>query len=269
MRKSSPGFTLIELLVVIGIIGILAGMLLPALGRAKEQAHLTTCVNNLHQIGMAIKLYVDDHEFRYPPKTLTDDDHYPKPVRAALGGYDPIPVEAHYYPSAKRRPLYDYIRPSETFRCPVDKGQEPQPCAPDAPPLKPSNFGLVGCSYQYNVGVPTTINHGGFRLPPDDPENGIGSKPEGWVHDPVRYILTHEPPARIYACPSTPYWCQWHYLRGKSDILDPVYARKQFISPVQFVDGHVAAHNFSKVLANDPYYPYEPTKDWVWYKPKP
>jgi hypothetical protein len=57
-------------------------------------------------------------------------------------------------------------------------------------------------------------------------------------------------------------------VRGPSDIYDPQTARQEFISPIAFVDGHVAQHNFSKSLATDPYYPYEPRKDWVWYKPK-
>jgi prepilin-type processing-associated H-X9-DG protein len=40
-----------------------------------------------------------------------------------------------------------------------------------------------------------------------------------------------------------------------------------FVSPILFVDGHTAIHNFSRALKTDPYHPYEPTKDWIWYEP--
>src|SRR4051812_5904047 len=65
--EEKHGFTLIELLVVIAIIGVLASLLLPALGSAKEQAKLIKCISNQRQIGAAFKLYGDDNETRFPP----------------------------------------------------------------------------------------------------------------------------------------------------------------------------------------------------------
>ncbi|MBK9140058.1 MAG: DUF1559 domain-containing protein [Verrucomicrobia bacterium] len=65
-RQAPTAFTLIELLVVISIIGVLAGLLLPTLGRAKEAGRSTACLSNLRQIGLALQLYVDDHNNRLP-----------------------------------------------------------------------------------------------------------------------------------------------------------------------------------------------------------
>lgn len=59
------GFTLIELLVVIAIIAILAALLLPALNRAKQAARIAACTSNLHQIGVALRMYLDDIQ-KYP-----------------------------------------------------------------------------------------------------------------------------------------------------------------------------------------------------------
>jgi prepilin-type N-terminal cleavage/methylation domain-containing protein/prepilin-type processing-associated H-X9-DG protein len=266
-ERTRGAFTLIELLVVISIIGILASMMLPSLGKAKQRANVILCVSNQRQMGIAIQLYTDDAQQRYPLATAPNVNALTgqptgvtMSVVQTLGGRDPAPPYDQYFTSARARPLWPYVKPSDVFKCPDDRGQP-------GLGIRPSNFRAIGCSYQYNASKLTLLSGGSYKGVKSGVPDTIAGKPEGWVPEPSRFILIHEPPARIYAGDG-PYWYQWHFQpAGPVEFVDPQAAPGRFVSPVLFGDGHVKQENFTRALTADPYHPYEPTDEWMWYKP--
>jgi prepilin-type N-terminal cleavage/methylation domain-containing protein/prepilin-type processing-associated H-X9-DG protein len=103
------GFTLIELLVVIAIIAILASILFPVFGRARENARRSSCQSNLKQLGLAVMQYTQDYDEYYPKGFISDS------TQAPPGGYWVSPPAYNWYwPQI----IFPYHKSIQIFVCP-------------------------------------------------------------------------------------------------------------------------------------------------------
>jgi prepilin-type N-terminal cleavage/methylation domain-containing protein len=116
-RRREGGFTLIELLVVIAVIAILAALLFPVFAQAREKGRQAACLSNLKQMGMAVALYAEDHDEKYPLGSLLMVpgpegrwDHMPTKCCGDIAG---LSVAARLLP---------YTRSTQVFLDPSDPG---------------------------------------------------------------------------------------------------------------------------------------------------
>lgn len=121
----SKAFTLIELLVVIAIIAILAGMLLPALGKAKMKAKGTVCISSFKQLQLALDLYVGDFADRLPKNQNPNAPSYADPDTwigaTEFGSANPTPVYPDRDYPARTGTLAKYAAAPGLFRCPAQR----------------------------------------------------------------------------------------------------------------------------------------------------
>ena len=118
------GFTLVELLAVIGIIALLLGILVPVLSKARTLTLRTVCQSNLHSIGLAFRMYLDDNDNIMPRATNMPS--------LKLNNKPPI-----------TKFLLPYLSEPKTFKCHADRGQRS--------PTGEKYFITEGSSYGYNT----------------------------------------------------------------------------------------------------------------------
>ena len=162
--KALRGFTLIELLVVIAIIALLIGILLPALGSARESAKITACGSRLQQLGVGLNMYLNAYPRRLPQVVVGGETV----VGALFGGKKGrLPFLGIDEYGAERRPLNSYVFDGtvppdadesvfemEVFRSPLDRGADNVGLDFLGISSTDSMYDLIGSSYTLNDHAP-------------------------------------------------------------------------------------------------------------------
>lgn len=183
------GFTLIELLTVIAILAILAGLLFPVFMTARGKAREITCVSNLRQIGLAIRMYAQDADELYPWAVDPTDKYTPE----IWFGYPEFQAQIPFMPMIHEA-LQPYIRSRELFRCPADTGYDVEDFNGVPLDARPTSFLKFGTSYNYRTEIAfRRLGESGIQRPSEINVlfDAAGRWHGGLVFDQMRYNVLH------------------------------------------------------------------------------
>ncbi len=198
--KRPRGFTLIELLVVIAIIAILAAILFPVFARAREKARQASCLSNVKQVGLAVLMYVQDYDERFPPERDGID---------ALPWFRTGAVVFTLY--ANYQPLvYSYVSNRQVFMCPSSRRSD-----------SAERFGYdYAMNSALSTGVPPQMLSQ-VKFPADT--SMIGDSTYEWLDRAARVYARHNHGANLGFCDGHAKWRSGQDIAAHPELRWPNY----------------------------------------------
>jgi prepilin-type N-terminal cleavage/methylation domain-containing protein/prepilin-type processing-associated H-X9-DG protein len=231
-------FTLIELLVVIAIIAILAAILFPVFAQARESARMTSCLSNMKQIGLALRMYCQDYD-----ETNTS-------IYQGWGTGDPNNDDQQGW--MWRNAIEPYTKNKNILACPSNP--EAPPDGPGVFDVNASNGNAMGFSMEKDLTMPQSyaMNAGATTWFPDGDTNSA----DAWVpRKPLKDAAINRPANLI--CIGETTWSQgdfgmdWFQDYGNANECGghALFAHRAFNGPANYVywDGHAKSHKVSTV----------------------